>query len=114
MSINIVIFPLKESLIPDHIRITKSLFGETGTVTFTFSKLSLIKERKNKMNLFLQLEIHTDKYIYSTKDINLTWANGKPYRLEAIFIFPNKKVFDYFFSELKSYASINGFSFLSK
>nr|YP_009550824.1 photosystem II protein psb28 [Eustigmatophyceae sp. Mont 10/10-1w]QAA11754.1 photosystem II protein psb28 [Eustigmatophyceae sp. Mont 10/10-1w] len=111
MNITIKFFPTIICQIPDHIRVTRSLLGDTGTVTFTFNNLKFLMDKLNNIHCLYQLEIRTDQHIYSTRDIRILWANGKPCVLQAVFFIHNRELFDYFFQNLQAFAFDKGLSF---
>lgn len=111
MTIDIRFLDTDKSHIPDHIRITKSILGETGTFTFSFYDLTFLNARIKNMESLYQLRIFTEKHIYTTKDIRILWANGHPSILQAVFVIHNKELFDYLFKHLQYYALEKGFTF---
>lgn len=111
MAIDIRFFPLNKLASPDHIRVTRSISGETGTITFTFNNVKSSLDSFFNIENLTQFEIKTSKHFYSTKDIRILWANGKPYVLQAVFVIQNKELFDYFFQNLQVYAFEKGLVF---
>jgi photosystem II 13kDa protein len=112
MTIHIFFSPDSLSLIPDHVRITRSISGETGTVTFTFNNIDLFNSNNQNIEYIDKISIKTPDYIYYTKDIRIIWANGKPTNLEAVVVINNKEMFDSFFQNLKIYGANKGLVFI--
>lgn len=101
------------SQVPDHIRVTKSLFGETGTITFTFKNFEIFNKNLEKIHSLHQIEVLTEKHLFITKDIRILWVKGRPYLLQAVFVIQNENLFNYFFENLDCYAVKKGLAFFN-
>lgn len=104
MKIIIEFFPYVVDPVPDHIRITKSLAGETGTVTFTFRQINPLLNKLKKIEEIYQISVKTDVQIYTTKDIRILWSMGRPTILQAVFVINDKNLFEDFLRSLQLYA----------
>ena len=95
-----------EDLIPDFIRFTSSINEETSTITLNFYnptklfkvKLMLTEGEAIKAKLTLDNNWH-----YTTKDIRIIWAKGKPLILQVVFLLTSK----FESKRLKTYLEMN-------
>ena len=95
------------------IRVTKSLNGETGTVTFLFLYPTFLE----KKNFFLssyaleKLSLVSDQELLQTKDISIFFREGKPFLIKAILILKNSFDWYNFFYFMSNYSKESGLSF---
>lgn len=104
------ILGLNEEKIPK-IALTKSRDGRTATAIFKFenpsvlSKTSLFKKEIPGLSLVKENNRISTNYLY------LNFVNGKPYSIEALFIFKTNENYRSFLGFMKEYANQNALSF---
>jgi photosystem II protein len=101
---------IDEKILPD-IRLTRSRDGSTGTATFRFKNSNILDK-----SLALKGEITgmymTDKEgILETRDISVTFANGKPQVVESLYIMKSSQDWDRFMRFMERYGESNGLVF---
>lgn len=102
-----------QELISPFIRVTKSVNGETGTVTFIFFSPTFL-EKTNfcfSSSSLESLSLISDKEILKTKDINVFFKDGKPFLVKATLILQNSFDWYNFFYFMSNYSKESGLSF---
>nr|YP_010478861.1 photosystem II protein psb28 [Neustupella aerophytica]UVI61166.1 photosystem II protein psb28 [Neustupella aerophytica] len=77
-----------EHIVPDKIRFTSSKNNHTSTLTVRFYNINFLRKVNipfSKKKLIKSIYFIQQNSKFSTKDIQITWINGRPLILEAIF-----------------------------
>lgn len=102
-----------QELISPFIRVTKSVNGETGTVTFLFFSPTFL-EKKNfcfSSSSLESLSLLSDQESLETKDITVFFREGKPFLVKATLILQNSLDWYNFFYFMSNYSKESGLSF---
>jgi len=102
-----------QELISPFIRVTKSVNGETGTVTFLFFYPTFL-EKKNfclSSSSLESLSLVSDQEPLKTKDITVFFREGKPFLVKATLILQNSLDWYNFFYFMSNYSKESGLSF---
>ena len=101
---------IDENTIPI-IKLTKSKNGKTGTATFLFIEPSLFRDVNFFTTTIDHLTLILNQKKIFTNDIEISFKNGKPFLIKAIFIFKNSKEWFDFLSFMNQYSKETGLSF---
>jgi photosystem II protein len=101
---------LDEMTIP-HVQLTRSQDGSTGTATFLFENSSLLKKQISKEGEITGMYLIDSEGVLITKDVNARFINGRPTRIEALYIMKNLENWDRFMRFMERYAKENGLTF---
>ena len=105
----------EEGTVPRRIKLTKSENGETGTATFLFFEPTVFGLFSN-INFEGSFEIQGmdllwDRKKITSKDIKISFRNGKPSILRTIYIFRDSKDWFNFLNFMSCYSKETGLSF---
>ena len=105
----------EEGTVPRRIKLTKSENGETGTATFLFFEptvFSLFSNINFEGNFEIQgMDLLWDRKKITSKDIKISFRNGKPSILRTICIFRDSKDWFNFLNFMSCYSKETGLSF---
>lgn len=93
------------------IALTKSRGGRTATAIFKFENPSILKKSLAISNKIIGLYLVRESTRISTNYLYLRFVNGKPYSVEALFIFKTNQNYQSFLLFMKEYANKNSLSF---
>ena len=102
-----------QELISPFIRVTKSVNGETGTVTFLFFYPTFLEKKNFCLSSFSleSLSLVSDQEPLKTKDITVFFREGKPFLVKATLILQNSLDWYNFFYFMSNYSKESGLSF---
>merc|ERR1711963_356590 len=103
---------IKEPCIPD-VKLTRARDGSSGTATFTFAQPSVF-EAGNELGEITGLYMNDDEGTISSVDVNAKFVNGKPDRIEVLYVMKTPYDWDRFMRFMERYAEENGLGFSSK
>lgn len=101
---------LKEFILPD-VRLTKSRDGSTGTATFCFKNPNILNKTTAKEGEITGMYLIDEEGILETRDVNARFINGKPEKIEAIYIMKSPESWNRFMRFMERYSYINGLVF---
>nr|YP_010021053.1 Psb28 [Chaetoceros muellerii]QOK36072.1 Psb28 [Chaetoceros muellerii]UHB41401.1 photosystem II protein W [Chaetoceros sp. DS1] len=101
---------LKEPILPD-VRLTKSRDGSTGTATFCFKNPNILTKSTIKKGEITGMYLIDEEGVLETRDVNARFNNGKPEKIEAIYIMKSPESWNRFMRFMKRYSHINGLVF---
>jgi photosystem II protein len=86
------------------IKLTKSRNGKTGTATFLFINPFIFNHFKFQILTIKEMSLLWGKERTSTKEIKIIFKEGKPYLVQALFIFKNAHQWYRFLSFMQYYS----------
>ena len=101
---------LDETTLPNII-LTRSQDGSTGTATFRFENPTIFYKTLNKNEDVTGMYLIDDEGTLLTRNLQINYLNGKPKKIEAIYIMKNRDAWDRFMRFVKKYSNINGLTF---
>ena len=101
---------VEETSFPNII-LTRSQDGSTGTATFRFENPTIFYKTVSKNEPITGMYLIDDEGILLTRNIQINYVNGKPKKIEAIYIMKNRDAWDRFMRFVKKYSKINGLTF---
>lgn len=93
------------------IMLTRSRDGSTGTATFLFENPSILEKTTSKEGEITGLYLIDDEGSLMTKDVNARFINGKPKKIEAVYIMKSPAAWDRFMRFMERYSEKNGLAF---
>jgi photosystem II protein len=93
------------------ILLTRSRDGSTGTATFLFDNPSILDKATSKEGEITGLYLIDSEGSLMTKDVNARFVNGKPKKIEAVYIMKSPAAWDRFMRFMERYSEKNGLSF---
>jgi photosystem II protein len=93
------------------IKLTKSKNGKTGTASFLFIEPTLFIDVNFSDRTISHLALILNQKKIITNDIEISFKNGKPFLIKAIFLFKNSKEWFEFLSFMNQYSKETGLSF---
>jgi len=93
------------------IMLTRSRDGSTGTATFLFENPSILEKTTSKEGEITGLYLIDDEGSLMTKDVNARFVNGKPKKIEAVYIMKSPAAWDRFMRFMERYSEKNGLAF---
>jgi photosystem II 13kDa protein len=105
------ILGINESNIPE-VKLTRSSDGSTGTATFLFENPSILKRQTSSEREITGMYLIDEEGELMTKNVNARFINGKPTRIEAVYIMKNPENWDRFMRFMERYAKKYGLTFV--
>nr|YP_010713789.1 photosystem II protein W [Galdieria phlegrea]UNJ16269.1 photosystem II protein W [Galdieria sp.]WDA99679.1 photosystem II protein W [Galdieria sulphuraria]WDA99871.1 photosystem II protein W [Galdieria phlegrea] len=99
-----------EQEIPD-IKLTRSKDGKTGTATFIFTNPNIFQKTSTYQGDITGMYLIDEEGKIVTREVNAKFVNGKPYKIEALYIIKNNEEWDRFMRFMDRYAKEKGLSF---
>jgi photosystem II protein len=93
------------------VKLTKSRNGKTGTATFLFIKPLLFENFENDIPCFTMMSLVWGEEKINTKEIRIEFKEGKPFLIQALFIFKNSQEWYRFLSFMQLYSKERGLLF---
>jgi len=101
---------IDETSLPNII-LTRSQDGSTGTATFRFENPTVFYKTLLKSGDITGMYLIDDEGILLTRNLRVNYINGKPRKIEAVYIMKNRDAWDRFMRFVKKYSKVNGLTF---
>ncbi len=112
MNISIEILPfVSEKKIP-LIKLSKSKKGNAGSATFIFIKPQAFKKNINCVRKINSVRLVYENQEIITQHLTLSFDEGEPFALKALFIFKTENEYSLFFNFIMLYAKRNKLTYL--
>lgn len=101
---------INEKNLPD-IRLTRSRDGSTGTATFRFKNSNILDKSLALTGEITGMYMIDKEGVLESRDINVSFVNGKPQTIECIYIMKSSQDWDRFMRFMERYGESNGLVF---
>eukprot|EP00871_Galdieria_phlegrea_P000617 jgi/Galph1/1556/GphlegSOOS_G228.1 len=101
---------IDEEEIPS-IKLTRSRDGKTGTATFIFINPKIFQKNSMEKGEITGMYLNDEEGQLISREVNAKFINGKPYKIEAIYIIKNNDEWDRFMRFMERYSKEKGLIF---
>lgn len=99
---------IDEEVVPE-VRLTKARSGNSSTATFVFINPRILDQTSN--DDITGMYLIDDEGEIVTREVKAIFINGKPERLEAVYVMNSQEEWDRFMRFMERYADENGLGF---
>ncbi|MBD2136219.1 photosystem II reaction center protein Psb28 [Anabaena sp. FACHB-1237] len=99
---------IDEEVVPE-VRLTKARSGNSSTATFVFTNPRILDQTGN--DDITGMYLIDDEGEIVIKEVKAIFINGKPERLEAVYVMNSQEEWDRFMRFMERYADENGLGF---